>query len=197
MFGFIGALVCGMSASADLWVDNTYIGLDLQKLNSYFKTHNGVPYKNIYHKSNTGLNGYVGYRLSDMLSVEGGYFSTGGRNRTVNTTTNTGVSITGTTTAKISQWFLDAVGHYRLIDELSVVGSFGLDRTKLHTTNVLTTTAIVLGNENSTGIRLGMGFEYALTHNLGSRVLFRYSSSDFHEEAKFLLNTSVGLYYQF
>lgn len=194
----LGTLVCVTSlAHADEWIDNTYVGLDLQKTNIHFKAHNGVHYPDIYRKAYTGMSVYVGYNIDAIWGAELGYVTTGDKNRIVSSTTDENVSITGNSSAKLHQWFLDAVGYYEIYDNIGALGTVGLEKTRFIAKDHLTTSAKVQGSANSMGLRFGVGVKYDLTHNLAARVMLRYSFSDLKKTAQTFGTYNIGLTYLF
>jgi hypothetical protein len=179
------------------WADNTYVGLDIVKMSIDYATDEGVDYKAIYHDEFTGLNPYVGYRYNDNWSAEFGYMESGDKSKTVSATTNSAVSITGTTKAEFRSWHLDGVYNYEFADNFSVLALVGLERTHLKVTNALTTTAAVKGSEKDTAIRAGLGLGMELTDGLSARFMAKYAGTDFDSVADSTMYYSVGLVYDF
>lgn len=182
------------------WMENTYVGVDIEKVSIDFKAHNGVRYQRVYHGDLTGINGYVGYQFTPIWSAELGYMETSDKHKTVSTITNDGNNnlITGTTDTELRQWHLDGIGRYELNQDLDLVGSVGLERSKLAVSKSLTTNgATVKGAKSDVSWRIGAGLDYSFTEELDGRVMIRYADTDFQERASSIMYYSVGLAYDF
>ncbi len=143
-----------------------------------------------------GFTGFIGLRINPCFGLELGY--TGMSDHTL---TITDPLLRFTITTKSSNGYLDALGYLPITDCLDAVGSLGVGflSTKVNANLSTTLFNINLLSANGTsikaGARVGLGLDYKLGENFGTRFMVRYQSGN--DYIKNLTSAALGLYYQF
>jgi opacity protein-like surface antigen len=130
------------------------------------------------------MNVYGGYNFSDTYAIEVGTFFTkeeGGSNGAESLDTNH------------YGMFVDAVGKYEMYNNLDLIGTVGIQYSKLK----------IKGNagtdfsETEFAPRLGLGAEYAFNDKMKVRGMARYVFSDFDNATSDTMQYTIGLNYAF
>ena len=144
----------------------------------------------------TGGKLFGGYQLNPNFAIEGGYFDLGRYNFSGITS---GGNYSGSTRARGLN--LDLVGTLPLSDRFSVLGRVGAAYAQ--TRDNFASTGFVPANtfnrnRNETGVKFGVGIQYAITEALSLRgELERYRISDPIRNRSNVDMASIGLVYRF
>ena len=127
-----------------------------------------------------GYKAFAGYRFSDMLALEGGYYFLGKTDETINGNIydpNTGITATSVSSEGEAVAFgMSGVANYEILDNLDIFGKLGA--IKYHSQGTLTVQGTKSGAAVSKqvdaevdGVSLlwGVGGSYKLTDNVGIR----------------------------
>lgn len=163
----------------DWSLENFYVGGDLgYSMIDYDSTLDAIAEDKL-----PMLNVYMGYNIDDYYAIEWGGFMTTENDRTVS-----GVS----TDAEEYGVFVDAVGKYAMEYDFTLLGTVGLQYSKLKVQN--TTTDF---SESEIAPRLGAGLEYAVSDNMKVRGMARYVFSDYDGEVGNAVQYTLGMNYAF
>ena len=197
------ATVCSTSVIAQ--VSPWYVGGSLgptranfnnDAINSQFVGQGFTVNSSSTENRSTGGKLFGGYQLNPNFAIEGGFFDLGRFNYSG---TTTGGNYSGTTRARGLN--LDLVGTLPLTDRFSVLGRVGAAYAQ--TRDNFSSTSFVPpstanNNRNETGVKFGVGLQYALTDALSLRAeLERYRISDPIRNRSNVDMASIGLVYRF
>lgn len=151
--------------------------------------------------STNGWKLYGGYKLTDMFAVEGGYYSLGDAQETLNTTDADGIEYDYKADGSASGLGLSAVASLPVVDNLEVFGKVGLMKWKSEGTltakgtapNGATATKSSSTELDGTSPLLGVGASYKFTDNWGVRGEYeRFKRTDIGDKDRNVDLLSVG-----
>jgi OOP family OmpA-OmpF porin len=128
-------------------------------------------------ESDTAFKIFAGYQFNKWFALEGGYANFGEFDVGLSASDSRGpISASANASAKVSAWFIDAVGHLPANDSFSVFGKAGLAYTRTETKGSESLTApgqSFSGNfsekENEVVPKVGVGVQWNATANLSFR----------------------------
>lgn len=164
----------------DNWdMSNFYVGGDL----GYHVFNYGAQLDAVAENALPVLDVYMGYNIDDYYAIEWGAFVTDGKSRVVSSTK---------TDAKEYGMYVDAVGKYHIQQDLTALGTLGIQYSKLKATSSSLNFA-----ETEFAPRLGAGLEYNVSDNMKLRGMARYVFADYDGEVNSTMQYTFGLNYAF
>lgn len=160
--------------------------------------------KDVNECSSNGFKLYGGYKVTDMLAVEGGYYSLGTMEETVKGSTTQGqYTITDPTAeGKANGFGVAAVASVPMVDNFEVFGKAGamfwkseatVKATVTDTTSGQSAVATDIAEKDGTSLLLGVGASYKLNDNWGVRGEYEhFKRQDLNDEDHNVGIVSVG-----
>lgn len=165
-------------------------------------TLEGYPLETQAKHTKVGPGVFVGTRLHENFGLEAGYTIVG-KSR-VKRDYNFGDSVKSDATVKHRNVYLDANGYLPVNESVDLIGSVGVGQLKstmkgdaVYTPAGGASQNIALKKESSkkTGLRLGLGAQYKITENVGTRLMLRHQKGN--DFIKSVNTAGLGLFYQF
>ncbi len=197
-------LVSGASFGMD-FDPKLYLGAEVQQ-NKYkgakeLKTPTGRVLNNpnnksLFGKSGVGTSAFLGSQLSEYAGVELGYTVLSGAKMSLKTAGFQNSSLK----TKHRNVYADVLGYMPVCDDLDLIGSLGMGRLattvkgKVVGPTAVTTETVSL-KSSKTGLRLGLGAQYKITPNIGTRFMVRHQKGN--QFVKSVNSAGLGLFYQF
>jgi opacity protein-like surface antigen len=147
-------------------------------------------------KKSPGADMFLGMRFNENFGAEAGY-SFLKKSHNVFTNANNKYVLD----VKMRNAHIDAIGYLPVADDLELLGSVGLGRLSTKIQEKFNDRVLQLSNEEKkltktkTGIRLGLGAQYKLTENVGTRFMVRHQKGN--KTIKSVNSAGLGLFYQF
>ena len=195
-----GSLAMGAAHAIDMSIMNDmYVGFDVDKTSIAFTTLEQVDYARVYQSVFTAMTPYIGYEIYPAFALELGYFNSTYRPKTVNTIKGS-VPIRGTSNAKVTGWYLDALTEYNVWEGLDLMGGIGIERLQFAVNNVNTsgyylTPTYVLGADQQYVGRVSLGLGYNFTKHVSTRFMVRANNATLKSTAHYVMHYALGLQY--
>lgn len=163
----------------NLDMNNFYIGADLGYAQVDYKSSFDALAEDVLPM----LNVYMGYNIDSNYAIEFGSFITTKEDRNVNGTK---------TDADEHGFFVDAVTKHEFYPDFSVLGTAGIQYSKLKVKN-----SAVNFSESEVAARLGTGVEYKVNDTTKVRGMARYVFSDYENTVGKSMQYTIGMNYSF